>query len=380
MRRPQSRLAAACAFAVAMLALSGGAAYAGGGNSANAPGQEKKAETQQPAPQAQQPTTQTQPGVKPSSTTSKNTTSTVGANPDTSKRYGNGKTAAQIAKSRGAADTAELQGPGNSQPHKICGRDVHAYQGSCSKPQTSAPTPQVTHEKVTICHATGSSANPFVTITIDTNGLNGHGGHAGDIIPAPAGGCPQAETPQVQPVVPVTTTTTTEARTCPAATETKTVERTVVKGVWHKTGNGFVYIQPNEASAHYDTSKHPDDVIDTAVIRETVQVATAANCETQTTTTATQTTTTPAPTVPAIVGTASGALPATQGKPAGGVLGVQTTLASPKPAKRGVLGTVRQVARGSLPFTGFPVWAAVLAALAIIAAGLLLRSRGAARP
>lgn len=45
--------------------------------------------------------------------------------------------------------------------------------------------------KITICHATGSSKNPFVMITISVNGLNGHDKHAGDIIPAPAGGCPK---------------------------------------------------------------------------------------------------------------------------------------------------------------------------------------------
>ena len=45
-------------------------------------------------------------------------------------------------------------------------------------------------DKVTICHATSSTTNPYVTITIATSGLNGHSGHAGDIIPAPASGCP----------------------------------------------------------------------------------------------------------------------------------------------------------------------------------------------
>ncbi len=45
-------------------------------------------------------------------------------------------------------------------------------------------------EKITICHATGSAKNPYVEITIDSNGLHGHDGHENDIIPAPAGGCP----------------------------------------------------------------------------------------------------------------------------------------------------------------------------------------------
>jgi len=45
--------------------------------------------------------------------------------------------------------------------------------------------------KITICHATGSSKNPYVMITISVNGLNGHDKHPRDIIPAPAGGCPK---------------------------------------------------------------------------------------------------------------------------------------------------------------------------------------------
>jgi hypothetical protein len=61
---------------------------------------------------------------------------------------------------------------------------------------------------------------------------------------------------------------------------------------------------------------------------------------------------------------------------AGGVLGAQKTLAKPK-TKHAVLGTVGNVAGSSLPFTGFPVWLAVVAALALIAAGLMLRRRTA---
>lgn len=48
----------------------------------------------------------------------------------------------------------------------------------------------VTDGKVTICHATSSGTNPYNEITIDRNGLNGHGDHEGDIIPAPDSGCP----------------------------------------------------------------------------------------------------------------------------------------------------------------------------------------------
>jgi len=44
---------------------------------------------------------------------------------------------------------------------------------------------------VQICHATGSKNNPYVLLTVNPNGLNGHGKHNGDIIPAPANGCPK---------------------------------------------------------------------------------------------------------------------------------------------------------------------------------------------
>ena len=46
--------------------------------------------------------------------------------------------------------------------------------------------------KVTICHATGSASNPYVEITISQNAADAHDRHHGerDIIPAPAGGCP----------------------------------------------------------------------------------------------------------------------------------------------------------------------------------------------
>jgi hypothetical protein len=39
----------------------------------------------------------------------------------------------------------------------------------------------------------------------------------------------------------------------------------------------------------------------------------------------------------------------------------------------GVLGAIQAVGGGTLPFTGFPLWIAVVAALAVIALGLTLR-------
>jgi hypothetical protein len=61
-------------------------------------------------------------------------------------------------------------------------------KGGCP---TTAPVLKTGNDKITICHATNSKNNPYNLITISVNGLNGHNNHAGDIIPAPAGGCPQ---------------------------------------------------------------------------------------------------------------------------------------------------------------------------------------------
>lgn len=44
---------------------------------------------------------------------------------------------------------------------------------------------------LTLCHATGRAKNPYVLLTISLNGLNGHDKHPGDLIPAPAEGCPK---------------------------------------------------------------------------------------------------------------------------------------------------------------------------------------------
>ena len=74
-----------------------------------------------------------------------------------------------------------LSGHGNHE-----GDIIPVPEGGCP------PQPLLVQEdgKITICHATGSDKNPYNKITISINGLNGHGGHSGDIIPAPAGDCP----------------------------------------------------------------------------------------------------------------------------------------------------------------------------------------------
>ena len=60
--------------------------------------------------------------------------------------------------------------------------------GACAS-LASATKPDPSH-KVTICHATASESNPYVTITVDIASIVGDSGHghsgvnAGDIIPA----------------------------------------------------------------------------------------------------------------------------------------------------------------------------------------------------
>jgi CHRD domain len=61
---------------------------------------------------------------------------------------------------------------------------------SLGQAQTAETTQAAKKNKVTICHRTGSESNPYVKISVGKAGLKGHMGHPGDIIPAPAGGCP----------------------------------------------------------------------------------------------------------------------------------------------------------------------------------------------
>jgi hypothetical protein len=47
-------------------------------------------------------------------------------------------------------------------------------------------------EKITICHKTDDPNNPYVELRLPKQAVeNGHSRHEGDIIPAPAEGCPK---------------------------------------------------------------------------------------------------------------------------------------------------------------------------------------------
>jgi hypothetical protein len=93
--------------------------------------------------------------------------------------------------------------------HSNAKSQVH---GNSTAPKTQGPPATNTHAKagkMTICHATGSATNPYVTITISNNAIPAHRRHQDgrDIIPAPEGGCPTGQQSQSQqPAAPTTQT------------------------------------------------------------------------------------------------------------------------------------------------------------------------------
>jgi len=386
--------AAACLYAALLLALGAFASSALAGDHSHGGGSDH-GHGNQPSQQSQSSSTDStstdnSQGVKPSNSTSHDTHASASSNQ--TKKYGNGKTAGQIATKAGYGN-ATLHGPGNSQPHKVnCGGhevDVHALKhkscgdvsgGSSSTPATTTPAP-VDH-KVTICHATGSATNPYVEITVDYHALkNGHTAAKGDIIPAPDAGCPKPAP------APVTTTTAgaTEDQSC---TVTKTVEEKVVVGVKHfigpKGSGRFVIIHPSPSSAHY-RDKHPDEfVYQTLSKTETSPSACPSTTTTEvTTTTAAVTTTTEAATTTTAAAVVAPPAATPPAAPAGSVLGATAPLhtSSAKPATGGVLGATvrlgRKVGGSTLPFTGLPLWIFALVAAGLILVGAFARRAGA---
>jgi hypothetical protein len=324
MQRFWKELAGALVLALTCAAFAG-AAFAGngGGNGRDgdhgkeqAPGQERKAEEQAPSTTATTTAATTErSGAKAESKGESKADSkekseangggkqepgstTKGVAGDGSKQYGNGESALHVAKEHAPqVGLADLSGPGNSKLHKV-----------------------------TICHATGSTSNPYVVITVDVHALKAHTQHQDgrDVIPAPSGGCPAASSGGG-----TTTTGTTGTTTGTTTTGTTTTGTT------------------------------------------TTGTTTTGTTTTGTTTTGT-TTTTGSTTTGGVAGvstpppgghSAGSPQPSVQGGPQGGpagVLGVTTRL-----------GTAAR--SGTLPFTGVPLWLAALAAAGLLAAGVGLR-------
>lgn len=80
---------------------------------------------------------------------------------------------------------------------------------------------QVISSRINICHATGNGG--FVEIAVDSNGLNGHGDHTDDIIPAPEGGCSTVES------ATTTSTSTTSTTIPPNPNEQKWLDDSLAK-------------------------------------------------------------------------------------------------------------------------------------------------------
>lgn len=309
-----------------------------------------------------------QAGVKPSSTTTHWThcrtggsagaatctaqggTPNVGA--DVSKRYGNGKTAAQIAVSRGAPAGTLITGPGNSQPHKVSdcrhksnpsgGVDVHAvksYSTSCATETQQAPsTPQVS-----VTHVCGQDI--VTTLSQSVIGvLHGHSEHLmtnthSAHFTKHADSVVFGQTASTR-VVPTTETCGSSSNSGPSTS----------------TSNG---------SSNTSTSSNTSNTSNTT--SNTSSTSNASSNTTSNTSNASSSSTS----------NTSNASSGTQS--ANGVLGAETTQAKPKTSSSGgVLDTVSNVAGTSLPFTGFPLWIAALVGLGLLASGALFWRRGGA--
>lgn len=146
---------------------------------------------------------------------------------------------------------------------------VDWWNAGCAKPGGGGTTPDDRDKKITICHATGSASNPFVSVTIALQGLNGHAGdhhqHSEDIIPPnngkviPAGqnwtaegqatynnGCvPAGVTPTTSPTDTPTTPPTGTPTTPPTGAVVPPAATPVVPGAPAGGGAGAV-VAPNE--------------------------------------------------------------------------------------------------------------------------------------
>jgi hypothetical protein len=198
-------------------------------------------------------------------------------------------------------------------------------KSEAAKPSTQSPQgppASNTHAKAgktTICHATGSATNPFVTITISNNALPAHMRHQDgrDIIPAPAGGCPTGQQTQTeQPAKP-------EKTPPPTTTETPT-------------------LAPGTSETTAPATQQPA----AQVLGETV----------------------------------TGSSPSKSGPtstPAGGVLGATTSGSSPSASASPAATGTRASSSGSLPFTGTDAIIVAILGLAALLLGVTMRRAAA---
>jgi hypothetical protein len=422
------KLAAAAAAAVAVLAMAAlsGVALAG----------DHHGDHGKPSGSAHQSSSSsdTQAGEKPSSTTHKNTacstgggsgssatcTSDTSSKPDASKRYGNGKTAAQIANGHGAPSGTQLNGPGNSQPHKVavCGKpsnkgggvDVHAVkhydQSGCALKQQEQKQlqSQGQQQMVTLCDMDTATTGKLETkpaAEVAHHEFNGKAEENRDIVPPftlngqsfsenwpsgeaifnancnesapPAKAAVQAQSTQMVTFCDMDTATTGKLETKPAAEVAhhefngKAEENRDIVPPFTLNGQSFSENWPSgEAIFNANCSAASGaNVAATAVLTPSKSAAAQV-----------ATVTPPASAVAAA--TTPNAAPATT--PASGVKGASKTIAAPAASSKpssGVLGTAKTLGStatsGTLPFTGLRLWIVELIALGLIGGGVTMR-------
>ncbi len=101
-----------------------------------------------------------------------------------------------------------------------------AVVGGAGAGTAAAQTPAT----VLICEATGNPSAPYVEIRVSQSDLSNYSSGEGDIIPAPAAGCPSA----AGSVAPVETTGTTTVTTTAAVTTTTATTVTTTSAAHHK--------------------------------------------------------------------------------------------------------------------------------------------------
>jgi hypothetical protein len=421
----KSAAAVTAAVAVLALGLLSGVALAGDHHGDHGSQQAPKGQ-QHDQNGKDQTTSDQQPGQKPGPHTQKDTTCTTGggsgssatcsqqgsSKSDSSKRYGNGKTAAQIANGKGAPSGTPVYGPGNSQPHKICGRDVHAYKGGdCQKQEKKPkPNPKPEEQTVTFCDMDSATTGKLETKSVDqmlNHELNGTPEEVRDIIPPFTvngktysqgwdsngqaifnAGCNLPQTPPPTTTAPAPQSVTFCDMDSPTSgkLETKSVDEVIhheLNGTPEEvrdivppfTVNGTTYSQLWNSTT--EAIFNNDCVAPAAVLATTT--ATVATTTTQSTTTTASTTTTTAAAAAASLGSST-PIPPSSSPPSApsGVLGATHALHAPAAhAPAGVLGTIKTLGTsatsGTLPFTGLRLWIFELVALGLIGAGVATR-------
>jgi hypothetical protein len=402
------KFAAAVAAAVAVLAMAAlsGVALAGDHHGDHG-SHHNKGQTSGSAPQKSSPDTQA--GIKPSNTTDKKTSCTTGGGSgtsatchsdksdksDASKRYGNGKTAAQIANGKGAPSGTPITGPGNSQPHKICGRDVHAYKGGdCSKKQheEKPAKSQEQQQTVTFCDMDTATTGKLETknaAEVAHHEFNGSPEENRDIVPPfTLNGQTFSENWDAngQAIFNSGCGASSGVKAAVKSEEQKPQGKVYI---CHATGSAtnpyvLIHVSVNALPAH---TRHQDgrDIVlgdqpgpcPTAAAQQQQQpqqnaAAAAAPATPSSAATAAAPTATAAP--------AAAATPVTPST-ASGVKGASKTIAAPAAASTkpssGVLGTAKTLGSaattGTLPFTGLRLWIVELVALGLIGGGVAMR-------